>query len=45
MCVPPGSPEAGVLKEGAVVITGTVAPGGTGAQPARPATTGPRMPF
>ena len=45
LIVPPGSSEAGVLKEGAVVITGTVTPGGTGAQAARPATTGPRMPF
>ncbi len=45
LIVPPGSTDAGALKEGAVVITGTVTPGGSGAQPARPATTGPRMPF
>ena len=44
LIVPPGSPDAGVLKEGAVVITGTITPGAP-AQPARPATTGPRMPF
>ena len=42
LIVPAGSPEAPVLKEGAVVITGTVTPGS--AQP-KPATTGPRMPF
>ena len=42
LIVSAGSPEAPVLKEGAVVITGTVTPGS--AQP-KPATTGPRMPF
>jgi hypothetical protein len=42
LIVPAGSPEAPVLKEGAVVITGTVTPGSA---PPKPATTGPRMPF
>ena len=44
LIVPAGSPDAGVLKEGAAVIVGTITPGAP-AQPARPATTGPRMPF
>lgn len=39
----PNSPEAAELKEGAVVITGTVSPGTAGST--RPATTGPRMVF
>ena len=42
LIVPAGSPEAPVLKEGAVVITGTVTPGSA---PAKPGTDGPRMPF
>ena len=42
LIVPAGSPEAPALKEGAVVITGTVTPGSA---PPKPATTGPRMPF
>ncbi|MFD0666628.1 efflux RND transporter periplasmic adaptor subunit [Ramlibacter sp. MAHUQ-53] len=42
LLVPPGSPQAVDLKEGATVITGVI--GGTSpANPARPA--GPRMPF
>ena len=43
LLVDPNSPEAAVLKEGALVITGTVTPGSASAQ-SRPAT-GPRMPF
>ena len=42
LMVEPGSPDAGVLKEGAVVIVGTVSQGA--GQP-KPASTGPRMPF
>jgi Spy/CpxP family protein refolding chaperone len=45
LIVPAGAPEAAVLKEGAVVIVGTITPGAGGAPAARPATTGPRMPF
>jgi len=44
LIVPPGSPDAGVLKEGALVIIGTVTPGSGGPQAAKPAA-GPRMPF
>ncbi len=39
------TPEAAALKEGALVITGTVTPGSDGAQQQRPASAGPRMPF
>ena len=39
----PNSPNADLLKEGALVIVGTVA--GTGAPATRPAAAGPRMPF
>jgi HlyD family secretion protein len=39
----PNAPEAAVLKEGAAVITGTVAPGSPATPAARPA--GPRMMF
>jgi HlyD family secretion protein len=42
LIVPPNSPDAADLKEGAVVIIGTNAPGSSGAPP-RPA--GPRMAF
>jgi HlyD family secretion protein len=42
LIVPPNSPDAAELKEGAVVIIGTNAPGSTAAPP-RPA--GPRMAF
>jgi len=42
LIVAPSSPDAGELKEGAIVITGVNTPG-TGATPARP--TGPRMAF
>lgn len=41
LIVAPGSPDAQALVEGAVVITGTVAPAGAGAQRLQ----GPRMPF
>ncbi len=44
LIVSPGSPEAGALKEGALVIIGTVTPGSGGPQAAKPAA-GPRMPF
>jgi HlyD family secretion protein len=40
----PNSPDAAVLKEGALVITGTGAPGSAQAQ-TRPGGSGPRMPF
>jgi len=41
LIVPPGSPEAAVMKEGAVVITGMATPGTAAARP----TGGPRLPF
>ncbi|MFZ4479566.1 MAG: efflux RND transporter periplasmic adaptor subunit [Rhodoferax sp.] len=44
LLVDPGSPEAAVLKEGALVIVGTVTPGAATGQ-ARPSGSGPRMPF
>ena len=44
LIVPPGSPEAAELREGAAVITGTVLPGTSGTN-GRPAATGPRMMF
>ena len=44
LMVGPNSPDAGVLKEGALVITGTVTPGSPAAQ-SRPGGSGPRMPF
>lgn len=43
LIVPPDSPDAAELKEGAEVITGTLAPGATAQQ--RPTTTGPRFAF
>jgi HlyD family secretion protein len=39
------SPDAAALKEGAVVITGTITPGAGGSSAPKPAATGPRMPF
>jgi HlyD family secretion protein len=42
LLVDPNSPDAAVLKEGALVIVGTASPGA--GQP-KPANTGPRMPF
>ena len=42
LIVPPGSRDAPVLKEGALVITGVS--GGAASAP-RPASTGPRLPF
>ncbi len=41
------APEAAALKEGALVVTGVGAPGngGVASTSARPASTGPRMPF
>lgn len=44
LIVGPGSPDAAELKEGALVITGTVAAGAAGAGGAR-APAGPRLPF
>ena len=41
LIVAPGSPEAAVLQEGAVVITGIASPGAGGAKPSG----GPRLPF
>jgi HlyD family secretion protein len=43
LLVPANSPNADKLKEGALVIVGTVA--GTGSSATKPAATGPRMPF
>jgi HlyD family secretion protein len=45
LIVGPNTPEAAVLKEGAVVIIGTITPGSGGSQAPKPAATGPRMPF
>ncbi len=45
LIVGPDTPDAAVLKEGAVVIVGTVTPGSGGSQAPRPAAAGPRMPF
>jgi Spy/CpxP family protein refolding chaperone len=44
LLVEPNSPDANVLKEGALVIVGTVTPGSAQAQ-SRPSGSGPRMPF
>mgnify|MGYP002776198397 FL=1 len=44
LIVGPNAPEAAALKEGAVVIIGTVIPGAAGVQGSKPAA-GPRMPF
>ena len=45
LVVGPNTPEAAVLKEGAVVIIGTITPGSGGSSAPRPAAAGPRMPF
>ncbi len=45
LIVPAGAPEAAVLKEGAVVIVGTISPGSGGSSAPKPAAAGPRMPF
>ena len=44
LLVDPNSPDAALFKEGALVITGTGAPGSAQAQN-RPGSSGPRMPF
>jgi HlyD family secretion protein len=44
LLVEPNSPDANVLKEGALVIIGTATPGSAQAQ-SRPSGSGPRMPF
>ena len=41
----PNAPESALLKEGALVITGTLAPGADGASAQRPGGSGPRLPF
>ncbi len=45
LIVPPGSPEAAELREGAAVITGTVSAGATGSNGRPAANPGPRMMF
>jgi len=45
LIVAANAPEAALLKEGAVVITGTVTPGSDSARLPCPASAGPRMPF
>ncbi len=45
LIVGPNSPDAAALKEGAVVIVGTITPGSGGSSAPRPAAAGPRMPF
>ncbi len=45
LIVGPNSPDAAALKEGAVVITGTITPGSGGSSAPKPAAAGPRMPF
>jgi HlyD family secretion protein len=45
LMVPPGSPDAAVLKEGATVITAVSGAGAGSAASQRPAATGPRPMF